>query len=61
METMKVERFVELFDTKVQAARAIGIKPNTLTNWLARTPGEYEVTVGKSRREVIKVMRVVKV
>ena len=60
MEVIKLERFVRMCDTKAEAAREIGVRPNVLSNWLARSPGEYEVTVTKDR-EVLKVMKLVHV
>ena len=57
MKTLKVEQFVRLCGTQAEAAREIGVQPNTLHNWMVRHPMEYEVTLSDDR--VVKVMRLV--
>lgn len=59
METVKVERFIEVCGSQVEAARKLGVKQNTLNNWLRRSPYEYEVTFTRDN-EVLKLMKPVR-
>jgi phage antirepressor YoqD-like protein len=59
METVKVERFVEVCGSQVAAAKKLGVKQNTLNNWLKRSPYEYEVTFTRDC-EVLKLMKPVR-
>jgi len=59
MDSVGLETFIRMCDSKADAARRMGVKRQTLHKWLKDDADRYQVEINRHRK-VLRVMREVR-